>query len=36
MKMNTFILSPKAGKVTAVLVAVGDAVEEGRLLARIA
>jgi len=35
MKMNTFILAPKAGKVLAVLVSVGDAVEEGRVLARI-
>jgi biotin carboxyl carrier protein len=36
MKMNTFVVAPKAGKVTEVLVSVGDAVEEGRLLARIA
>jgi biotin carboxyl carrier protein len=36
MKMNTFILAPKAGKVSEVLVAVGDAVVEGQLLARIA
>ena len=36
MKMNTFVLAPKAGKLAEVLVAVGDAVEEGRLLARIA
>jgi glutaconyl-CoA/methylmalonyl-CoA decarboxylase subunit gamma len=35
MKMNTFVLAPKAGKVTEVLVTLGDAVEEGRLLARI-
>jgi glutaconyl-CoA/methylmalonyl-CoA decarboxylase subunit gamma len=35
MKMNTFILAPKAGKVTEVLISVGDAVEEGRLLVRI-
>jgi len=35
MKMNTFVLAPKAGKVTEVLVTVGDAVEEGRLLVRI-
>jgi biotin carboxyl carrier protein len=35
MKMNTFVLAPKTGKVTEVLVNVGDAVEEGRLLARI-
>ena len=36
MKMNTFVLAPKAGKVTEVLITVGDAVEEGRLLVRIA
>ena len=36
MKMNTFVLAPKAGKVAEVLVSVGDAVEEGRILARIA
>jgi glutaconyl-CoA/methylmalonyl-CoA decarboxylase subunit gamma len=36
MKMNTFVLAPKAGKVAEILVAVGDAVEEGRILARIA
>jgi len=36
MKMNTFVLAPKAGKVTEVLITVGDAVEEGRVLARIA
>jgi biotin carboxyl carrier protein len=35
MKMNTFVLAPKAGKVTEVMVTIGDAVEEGRLLARI-
>jgi glutaconyl-CoA/methylmalonyl-CoA decarboxylase subunit gamma len=35
MKMNTFVLAPKAGKVTEVFVSVGDAVEEGRVLARI-
>jgi biotin carboxyl carrier protein len=35
MKMNTFILAPKAGKVAEILVSVGDAVEEGRLLVRI-
>jgi len=36
MKMNTFVLAPKPGKVVEVLVAIGDAVEEGRILARIA
>ena len=36
MKMNTFVLAPKTGKVAEVLVSVGDAVEEGRVLARIA
>jgi biotin carboxyl carrier protein len=36
MKMNTFVLAPKTGKVTEVLVSVGDAVEEGSILARIA
>jgi glutaconyl-CoA/methylmalonyl-CoA decarboxylase subunit gamma len=35
MKMNTLVLAPKAGKVTDVLITVGDAVEEGRLLVRI-
>jgi biotin carboxyl carrier protein len=35
MKMNTFVTAPKAGKVAEILVSVGDAVEEGRLLARI-
>lgn len=35
MKMNTFVNAPKAGKVTEVKVAVGDAVEENQLLARI-
>ncbi len=36
MKMNTFVCAPKAGTVKEVLVAVGDAVEEGRIVARIA
>jgi biotin carboxyl carrier protein len=36
MKMNTFVLAPRAGKIMEVLVSVGDAVEEGRVLARIA
>jgi biotin carboxyl carrier protein len=36
MKMNTFVLAPKTGKVVEIMVAIGDAVEEGRILARIA
>ena len=36
MKVNTFVLAPKAGKVAEVLAAVGDAVTEGQILARIA
>src|SRR5580658_7978277 len=36
MKMNTFVCAHKAGRVAEVLVSVGDAVEEGRILARIA
>lgn len=35
MKMNTFICAPKAGKVAEILVAIGDAVDEGCILARI-
>ena len=35
MKMNTFVFAPKTGKVTELKVAVGDAVEEGQLLARV-
>ncbi len=35
MKMNTFVFAPKNGKVTELKVAVGDAVEEGQLLARV-
>ncbi len=36
MKMNTFVCAHKAGKVTEILVAVGDTVSEGGILARIA
>jgi len=36
MKMNTFVLAPTTGKMAEILVSVGDAVEEGRILARIA
>jgi biotin carboxyl carrier protein len=35
MKMNTFVFAPKAGKVAEIKVAVGDAVTEGQVLARI-
>jgi biotin carboxyl carrier protein len=35
MKMNTFVFAPKAGKVAEVKVAIGDAVMEGQVLARI-
>jgi biotin carboxyl carrier protein len=35
MKMNTFVFAPKSGSVAEVKVAVGDAVEENQLLARI-
>ncbi len=35
MKMNTFVLAPVNGKVTAVEVKVGDAVNEGQILVRI-
>ncbi len=35
MKMNTFVFAPKAGKVAEIKVAVGDAVVEGQVLARI-
>lgn len=35
MKMNTYINAPKAGKVTAILVAPGDGVEEGQSVATI-
>jgi biotin carboxyl carrier protein len=35
MKMNTFVLAPKAGKLAEIKVAVGDAVAEGQALARI-
>jgi biotin carboxyl carrier protein len=35
MKMNTFVFAPKAGKVAEIKVAIGDAVVEGQVLARI-
>ena len=35
MKMNTYVFAPKSGVVQAVLVSVGDGVEENKLLARI-
>ena len=35
MKMNTFVFAPKAGKVAEIKVSVGDAVQEGQVLARI-
>jgi biotin carboxyl carrier protein len=35
MKMNTFVLAPSDGKVSAVHVKVGDAVSEGQALVRI-
>jgi biotin carboxyl carrier protein len=35
MKMNTFVFAPKAGKVAEIKVAVGDAVVESQILARI-
>jgi biotin carboxyl carrier protein len=35
MKMNTFVFAPKAGKVTEIKTAVGDAVEEHQILMRI-
>jgi biotin carboxyl carrier protein len=35
MKMNTYIYAPKAGKVTATLIAPGDGVEEGTVILRI-
>jgi biotin carboxyl carrier protein len=35
MKMNTFVFAPKAGKVAEIKVSVGDAVNEGQVLARI-
>jgi biotin carboxyl carrier protein len=36
MKMNTFVFAPKSGKVSEIKAAVGDAVEENQVLARIA
>jgi len=36
MKMNTFVFSPKSGKVAEIKAAVGDAVEENQVLMRIA
>lgn len=36
MKMNTFVLAPRAGKVAEINTSVGAAVEEGQMLARIA
>jgi biotin carboxyl carrier protein len=36
MKMNTFVFAPKSGKVAEINVAVGDAVGEGQVLAKIA
>lgn len=36
MKMNTFVFAPKAGKVSDIKTAVGDAVEEHQVLMRIA
>jgi len=35
MKMNTFVFSPKSGKVADIKTAVGDAVEENQVLMRI-
>lgn len=35
MKMNTFVLAPSDGKVTALPVKVGDVVGEGQVLARV-
>lgn len=35
MKMNTFVLAPADGKVTAINVKVGDVVNEGQALVRI-
>jgi biotin carboxyl carrier protein len=36
MKMNTFVFSPKSGKVAEIKTAVGDAVEENQILMSIA
>jgi len=35
MKMNTYVFAPKSGRVTAVFINAGDAVEEGHALIRI-
>jgi biotin carboxyl carrier protein len=35
MKMNTYVFAPHAGKVEAILVKPGDAVEEGHGLVRL-
>jgi biotin carboxyl carrier protein len=35
MKMNTFVFAPKAGKVSEIKVAVGDAVDEGQTLLNV-
>jgi biotin carboxyl carrier protein len=35
MKMNTSVSAPKAGKVAEIMTTIGDAVDEGQLLARI-
>ena len=35
MKMNTFVFSPKSGKVAEIKTTVGDAVEENQILMRI-
>ena len=35
MKMNTFVLAPRSGKVAEIKVAVGDAVGEGQVLVKI-
>jgi biotin carboxyl carrier protein len=36
MKMNTFVFSPKSGKVAEIKTAVGNAVEENQVLMRVA
>jgi glutaconyl-CoA/methylmalonyl-CoA decarboxylase subunit gamma len=36
MKMNTYIYAPKSGKVTEILAAAGEGVEEGMVLLRLA
>lgn len=35
MKMNTYIFAPKAGKISEILAAPGDGVEEGAILIRL-